>query len=112
MTGFFARPEALPLAAGVVVLDTRPVAFLGVAFADSAGFFLTGSVRFGLFDAAKKSDVVVCSTTSGVGSRFCFFGAGFLGVAFLGLYTMSLAMKNEVHILTSRLHHPRHPRRP
>lgn len=89
MTGFFARPEVLPLDAGVAVLETRPLAFLGVAFEVSAGFFLTGSVRLGLFDAAKKSEVVV-SSSSGVGSRFAFVGAGFLGVAFLGLHTMSL----------------------
>jgi hypothetical protein len=32
---------------------------------------------------------VVVSSSSGVGSRFTFFGADFLGVAFLGLAAVS-----------------------
>jgi hypothetical protein len=90
VTGFFAL-EALPFVAGVAVFDARPVAFFGVVLGVSAVFstaFLIGSVRLGLFDLAKKSDVVV-SSSSGVGSRFCFFAAGFLGVAFFGLQTIS-----------------------
>jgi hypothetical protein len=92
VTGFFALPDALPFVAGVAVFDARPVAFFGVVFGVSTGFstaFLTGSLRLGLFDFAKKS-VVVVSSSSGVGSRFCFLGAGFLGVAFFGLATVSL----------------------
>jgi hypothetical protein len=81
------------LDAGVAVFDTRPFAFFGVAFgvlfAVSAAFLLTGSVRLGLFEAAKKSEVVV-SSCSGVGSRFGFFGGGFLGVAFFGLQNNKL----------------------
>jgi hypothetical protein len=65
------------------------VAFLGVAFGVSTDFLLTDSVRLGLFEVEKKADVVV-SSSSGVGSRFAFFGGGFLGVAFLGLYMISL----------------------
>jgi len=75
-------------------LDTRAVTFFGVAFGVSTGFstaFLTGSLRLGLFDLAKKSDVVV-SSSSGVGSRFVFFGAAFFGVAFLGLAAVSASL--------------------
>ena len=94
MTAFFALPDALLFVAGVAVLEARPVAFLGVACGVSTGFstaFLTGSLRLGLFDLAKKSDVVV-SSGSGVGSRFGFFAAGFFGVAFLGLAAVSWAL--------------------
>src|SRR5206468_1563929 len=79
VTGFFARPEVLTFDAGVAVFDVFAAAFagafLGVAFGVSAAFFLTGSVRLGLFLLAKKSDVVVSSSSgSGVGSRLAFFG--------------------------------------
>ena len=91
MTAFFALPDALPVEAGVAVLGGRPGPFFGVALGVSTGFstaFFTGSVRLGLFDFAKKSDVVV-SSSSGVGSRFGFLGAAFFGVAFLGLAAVS-----------------------
>ena len=94
VTDFFALPDALLFVAGVAVFEARPVVFFGVAFGVSTGFssaFLTGSVRLGLFDFAKKSDVVV-SSSSGVASRFCFFGAGFFGVAFFGLAAVSLSL--------------------
>ena len=97
VTDFLARPDALPFVAGVDVLDVRPVAFFGVAFGVSTVFsttFLTGSLRLGLFDFAKKSDVVV-SSSSGVGSRFCFLGAGFLDVAFFGLAAVSLSLRRH-----------------
>lgn len=100
MTGFFARPEARPLDAGVAVFETRPFAFFGVAFGVSltvsAAFFLIGSVRLGLFEAAKKSEVVV-SSSSGVGSRLTFFGGGFLGVAFFGLQNHELDVSGRVY---------------
>jgi hypothetical protein len=90
VTGFFGRAEDLPFVAGVAVFEAFAFAFagvfLGVAFGVSAAFFLTGSVRLGLFELVKKSDVVVSSRSgSGVGSRLTFFAAGFLGVAFFGL---------------------------
>ena len=75
--------------AGVAVVEVLAFAFAGVALgADSAGFFLTGSDRLGLFLLAKNSDVVV-SSSSGVGSFFAFLGGGFFGVLFLGLRVLS-----------------------
>jgi hypothetical protein len=93
VTGFFVLPDVLPVDAGVVVFEARPFALAGVAGGSgSAGLadgFTTGSDRLGLFELAKKSDVVV-SSSSGDGSRFAFFAAGFLGAAFLGLHTSGL----------------------
>lgn len=94
MTAFFALPDALPFVLGVAVFEARADGFFGVAFGVSTGCstaFLTGSLRLGLFDLAKKSDVVV-SSGSGVGSRLGFFGAAFLGVAFLGLAAVSWSL--------------------
>jgi hypothetical protein len=91
VTAFFVRVEALPLEAGVAVFEVCPfglaAAFLGVLVAAGAAF-LTGSDRLGLFELAKKSEVVV-SSSSGLGSFFAFFAAGFFGVDLCGLYLVS-----------------------
>jgi hypothetical protein len=85
---------------GEVVFDAFPRglagAFLGVAMGVSVAFFLTGSVRLGLFELPKKADVVVSSSSgSGVGSRLTFFVAGFFGVAFFGLCIVSFGVTKQ-----------------
>jgi hypothetical protein len=85
---------------GEVVFDAFPRglagAFLGVAMGVSVAFFLTGSVRLGLFELPKKADVVVSSSSgSGVGSRLTFFAAGFFGVAFFGLCIVSFDITKQ-----------------
>lgn len=97
-TGFLDRPDALPLDAGVAVLEAFAV-FFGVALGVSAAFLLTGSVRLGLLEEPKNADVVV-SSSSGVGSRFAFLGAGFFGVAFLGLDLVSSCCLASLDFLT------------
>jgi hypothetical protein len=94
--------------AGVAVFETFPFALAGVPFGvafgvDAAGFFVTASVRLGLFLVAKNSDVVV-SSSSGEGSFFAFLGAGFFGVAFLGLPIVSIRpvyLNGSSHFTTS-----------
>ena len=103
MTGFFVRPDVFVVDAGVAVFDAFPFAFAGAFFgvvAGSSTAFLTGPVRLGLFELAKKSDVVVSSSTgSGVGSRLAFFAAGFFGVVFLGLCTVSFDVARTVRVV-------------
>jgi hypothetical protein len=85
------------LDADVPAFATRP--FLGVAFSVSVDFFLTGSVRLGLLDVAKKADAVV-SSGSGIGFGLGFWVGGFFGVDFLGLYMVSLTSRQRYDVLT------------
>jgi hypothetical protein len=101
--------------AGVAAFATFPVAFLGVALGValgvSASFFLTGSVRLGLFEVAKKSEVVVSSSSgSGEGSRFAFLGGGFFCVVFSGLHVVSLMPRRCLGLVMLTLPAPPHLR--